>query len=484
VLSRTIPPAQTKAIHVYGAKAVIDGALASARSFIDSKSSIVNIGNENGLLWPLFFSANPTHVDQYEIDTCATALGFAATLGLEGGNNPSPQEFITQSLITLISLRRPDGSWPSIQVRPEAGPQAEMEGVVNDTIYALHALVDGGYLEGPQSSRQPNFPESMKKHRIFATRVTWLKSTILWIQKNRLNRGWYYTSTEFMADKTQYQPAVGPTASMVLILDRLAGELNSFSFSEETTILVSLRDEAIAWLREVQHESGGYGRDSRDLPRVPHTSIALIALTTANSNDADLSIMRATDWLLSHANSRQLNKLDDSDSFDEYSQAIVFDSKTFRKRIISHEHPIEPLVLRALCSAIHQQGVSSLGKLGRRARLSARIFTYIGLVIRRQEKDGALRGGYLSRRSLERERYPVYWLYHTTIALTQARRLLVDGKISKIRNIVNSLSVRIGLVLVAGVAYASFVKNDVSQILSITLLGVAANVVSFYFTRE
>ncbi|MBR9972114.1 hypothetical protein [Magnetospirillum sulfuroxidans] len=470
---------------IFGIKSLIESSLGSARSILSTSQQEFHFpGGDKGVLWPLFLTpASIGPNEAYEIDTCATSLGFIGlrqSLPIAESGDPR----LAQSpLSTLIGLRKADGSWPSIQLAPRLGRADEMEGIVNDTIYALTALLDGGFLEKEISPRWPVVSTSFENLNTYRARIDWLSQTVSWIKSNRLDRGWYFTSSDYMADKAQYIPATGPTAAMVLAIDRFLKAIAGDEECPYRAILEKLKLDGIAWLKEIQHESGGFGRDGQDVPRIGHTAWALRVLLLSNDQDTEFAAIRSVDWLLKNVKSKQLGRASEQDAFDRYAQAIFTRNEIFRKRIIAHEHPLEATVLIALCEVYQHRGRLSLST-GRRKVVSKAIFSLTKQLVGRQQKDGPLRGAFRSRRNSLGEEYPLYWIAHSVLALSQVRDLVLGGQISASQNFFNSFILRTLFVAFAIGVFIAIKGFDYRELAILLILGVAVNVISIFLTRE
>lgn len=465
------------------APSVIESSLSTSLVALSGVRDTTDIGGQRANLWPLFITRAETA--KYEIDTCATALGYACTNKIQRSRNQDTAELDLASLFTLISLRREDGSWPSSQVRPGAGEPDVTEGVVNDTVFALTALLAGNFFSEDVNQVVKGLPHRFDALKLLSGRISWLSASIEWIERNRIDSGWFYTSTEYMgsAKNSQFRPAVGPTASLIILLNELARLKDiKIILPDLAGNILSLSSAAVDWIITVQGDDGGFGRDNADISQVSHTAICIQALAgDSNSKRVAESIRRATAWLVKASTVRNLNN--QPNCFDIYEQIIVKKGQHFSKRQIAHENPVEPYVLRALSAVLlKKQEITLSVRLTYQIR--QRIFLLTLLLLDRQEKVGNHRGKFKSRRQFDNERYTVYWQYHAVSALLEVSALLKDKKITFWNLVARPRTMQIAFIVLATEFYLFYVKANWTELIGVVAIGIATNVLSTRLSRE
>ncbi len=448
-------------------------ALRQASKFATSRRMAVP-GDFGGLLWPLFIQESPSDNVPYEIDTCATALGFLASRWSDVAS--SDAELASKSIATLVEMRQPDGSWPSIRVYPGRLSYHSMEGVTNDTIFALEALTRGGFLAPDEMVSGLAFSDSRQYFRSSTNRLKWLEHTVDWIEDNRVGSGWYYTSTSHMAHPEQYRPTVGPTASMVLVLDTAIRALEGRGV-EYYLRLVSMRDAAVAWLVGAQNADGGFGRDDRSTSLPGHTGLALLALLIGQGPKPSSAAASCVDWLVNWCLGSECN-VNDVDCFDEYQQMLLESESAFSKRLIAHEYPVEPICLRALCGFLD---VSPHLPSGLVSRVSRSVQRLARATLSRQVSSGPLRGSFVSRRASAGEKAPIYWVYHAKLGLESVLSAQRSGRIRTVRF---GLLISITVITIVAILFLIWMGwlTWVTAIVTITL-GVLVNLVTYAATK-
>jgi hypothetical protein len=446
-----------------------------------SRRTVVKVGGEMGSLWPLFNDDRPVPIAHFEIDTCATSLGLLSSLEAAVLAPADRVELTEQALVTLVSLRRADGSWPSIRLTPSISAKDHMEGIVNDTIFAVQALLHTGFLAPDGDPGVPRTPASTGQLSSAAGRAAWLAESVAWIERNRVGMGWYYTDTTHMANPDQYGPAVGPTASMVVLLDEWMSLIRPEHGVGYHLRLREMRNDAISWLKSAQAGSGGFGRSQGGPPLLGHTALAVLALLcTTDSNRDELGL--AARWLVRKTSKRKLRKLVVADCFDEYEQLVSRGRSRYVKRVISHEYPIEALLVRVMGALLldfrfRPAGLTQL--------LQQRVAGVGEMLLDRQAEDGALKGSFRSRRVTSGEHAPVYWVYQGILALRALQKLCAEGFLREGQAVRSVFVVAImSVALFVIYLWASNWSVAVMPTLALIASGILVNLLTYFLTRN
>ncbi|MEU4634550.1 hypothetical protein AB0F90_09020 [Micromonospora chalcea] len=452
-----------------------------ASEFAVSRRTVVKVGGEVGSLWPLFNDERPVPIAPFEIDTCATSLGLLSSLMGPALGNAERAEMIEQALVTLISLRRVDGSWPSIRLTPSISAKDHMEGIVNDTIFAVQALLSAGFLAPDGDPGVPPTPASAAELSSAAARAAWLQESVDWIERNRVGMGWYYTDTTHMASPDQYGPAVGPTASMVVLLDEWMSLIRPEHGVSYHLRLRAMRDDAISWLKSAQAGSGGFGRSYGGPPLLGHTALAVLALLRgADSSRDELGL--AARWLVRRTSKRKVRKLVVADCFDEYEQLLSRGRSRYVKRIISHEYPIEALLVRAMGALLLDFRFRSAALT---QGLQQRVAGMGEMLLDRQAEDGTLKGSFRSRRVTAGEHAPVYWVYQGVLALRVLQELCAEGFLREGQAVRSAVIVAImSVALFVIYLWANEWSVSVMPTLALIASGILVNLLTYFLTRN
>lgn len=397
---------------------IIVNALHQARSVITETITTIEIDGKKFSFWPLFLSEKKGYSPS-DIDACATSIGGMALLELtESDCSQQTLTALKNTYETTLFMRNEDGSWPSfhIDIRLLSTKQPpKMEGILNDTTYALDSLIKLGFL-----NHTPKIP--MEKN--FKARIDLVIESVGWLLDNRAGSGWDYTGVEFLESTDAVSPAILPTSNAIVILYTVATALDSLKKSP--SLLPDMKNackEAVAWLKDIQSEEGGFGKKRGDKPTIVHTAVAINALLTDDSDETKKSILKGIKWILKSKNAFSIEKLEYEDIFDEYDQIIFIEEKTLRRRIIKHENFLEGILLNVLIKADGKGYINKLNFI-ERYRFKKFITYLLNELLKRQSRGGMLQGAFRSRRSAPAEKYPIYALYFATLGLKSLRRNL------------------------------------------------------------
>jgi len=368
------------------------------------RSSILK--NQEIRYCPLFLQDVPEDMPPAEIDSCATSIGVLLF------SKMSPKKHVDENLRgdikkiteTLVLMQNPDGSWPSI-IPLSSSHVVEAEGVVNDTLFALHALLEANTT-------------------IYSVPSEVIYDAAKWLLDNRVQEGWDYVGVKYALEPLA-SPKVAPTCNSLRLLQRtkqtLAGDS---SFQPIASRIDSAYSVGMEWLGNVSDE-GGYGKKYGESATVAHTALALGALLTDSDSVAQAS--NALRWLLENPRVWELDTLPPAEIFEEYNQILVVrekDRTTPRRRTITHEHFVEGLLLQSLVEAVRLNLTHELG-WNQRRKFKRLILRSVETILGRQEQSGPLTGAFRGRRSAPSQKFPVYALSDAMLALDE---LLVQYK--------------------------------------------------------
>lgn len=392
---------------------MINHALHQVRSVVMGTITTMEIDENRLSFWPLFLSEKGGYSPS-DIDTCATSIGIMALLELtENDRLPQTSIILENACKTILFMRNKDGSWPSIILLSTKQPP-KMEGVLNDTTYALESLIKLGFLNhSPEISIEMDLD----------TRIELIVESVKWLLDNKVENGWGYTGIEYLERIDVASPAILPTSNVIIILHTVITALETLKKSPQflSQIKVAYK-EAITWLRDIQSEEGGFGKKKGDKPTIVHTAIAINALLTADDDEeTKKSILKGIKWI--QKNTFSIEKLEYEDIFDEYDQIIFIAEKALRRRVIKHENFLEGILLNVLIKADEKGYIDKLIFI-ERYRFRKIIKYLLNELFKRQSKSGILQGAFRSRRSAPAEKYPIYALYFATLGLKSLRRNL------------------------------------------------------------
>lgn len=306
----------------------IEHSINMCKQCILAKKQIVSIRNKQYLVWPLFF-LEETQPREDGVDICATAMGVISSVHFINENvNDEISNVVNKGIATLLFVRNADGSWPS-KISLVAKDNISMEGVINDTYYALSALMKVGFITNNPKISNLVDPLNDQPLTNLNNRLMIVEKGVQWLLDNRVGQGWGYTGIKYLEDRTgrNVVPAyVVPTTNAIAIMSQILcaeKELNPQSFlidKMETAIR-----ETVNWICDIQNQDGGFGIKRGEKSRVGNTAKVLVALCTVSVADdmkakIDSVINKCIKYILRNYN---LKKASFESVSEDFSQFIV-----------------------------------------------------------------------------------------------------------------------------------------------------------------
>lgn len=452
-------------------------------NLIDSFKIIKRLGNEEYLFWPLFFKAEDAFTDT-EMDSCATSIGLLATIQ----NSNSNKAVIERSVRAILWMRNDDGSWPSMISNIKKEKQPRMEGVINDTVFAINALLEVGILNNSNSFIINKDPKTQKDIRGLSERYNLIMNSINWILKNKLDSGWDYKGIEFLKGKSHIEAAVLPTAKIIILLDNIIKELEPIAsflnVSNKTNELKDIKEQAINWLVSIQNNDNGFGRKRGYKSTLVHSAFVLRCILSFTKRDVYKKYIISTlSYIINNKYILKLDKIEIDDIFDFYEQIVIDADKNVYKRNIKHENFIHEAILDVLLEITKTDYFKKINII-KKTKIF-KIIKYIIIDIKyKQNIGGRLDGAIISRRIHKDEQFPIYTTCLTMKVLKKVEDNfktieLYMGNIFKQYLLSNiALFVVIQSVIVAG--YVTKDKDSYVGVTITTIANIAINIIAGY----
>jgi len=384
-------------------------ALDRARTVIAAAASKVEVEGRLLRFWPLFLEEQQNELYPQEIDTCATSIGIIALHSLAGRTRSHNDDvLLTDTVETILHLRNRDGSWPSIySVGSKISPR--MEGVINDTIFALDALLHTAF---------PTACPQVKTKLDRTARVELVVESLRWLARNRAGEGWGYISPEFFQNRGGLQPATLPTANAIALFAKALKVLRPQGLEKESLEeIAGVLGEALRWLR-TSSPNGGHGKVRGGAATLIHTTVALRAYLLNLDDDAVADCaLESLRWLMRSRQLRNFDMIRLEEFFDEYDQLVDISEHTRPlRRPIRHETFLDGIILEALIQTEKEGLASRLGPV-EKIRFYRAIRRALDAVLDRQEEVGSLAGAFRSRRTPPAETHPIYATYYSSAGI-------------------------------------------------------------------
>jgi len=456
----------------------INNALSRANTILNDSLVTITYNATKYKYWPLFFCRESDDFVPCDVDTCGNSVGIVAFYKLLINFDEKPNlELLKEPVKTLLWMRNNDGYWPSLIPYGQNNPQ-RMEGVINDTVFALNALVDLGFLNNTPDIQIEYDPKTNDSIKDISDRIKLILKGVDWLISNRIKSGWYYTGVEYFQDIDPISPALLPTAKVALLLNKVLSDLNNLKEKDNNKIanLNRIKTEANKWISSIQNEDWGFGKKRGEKSSAVHTAIAVRALLcdvkTNNSNER--AVLNGCKFLLK-TNIARSSENDIEKVFDEYSQIIINDKNRILKRNIVHENFLEGNLLVSLIECFENGIINNLSPVYKNKFRRAIKKISIAL-LDLQEKTDSYMGAFKSHRNVPRQNYPIYALEESVNAL-----ILLKLNIDKIvpnkylirlifRNTIISALLFFGTCLLA-----KYQKIDLKIMIIVTIIQVLIN---------
>jgi hypothetical protein len=464
-----------------------------SNSLLLHKKQTTKFRDINVIFWPLFLEDTKVNVgiknENDVLDSCATSEGLIAFNQLNINNlTVEEEQIINDAIVTIILMRNNNGSWPSFQ-NNEFSNKIYLEGIINDTCFAINALMDIGFL-----SLDFKYLKGVIRDKKIVDlsnieyRLKFILESTNWLIDNRVNNGWYYTGKEKIDLDSDYSPCLSPSISAVNTLYKVKNDISNLTPHDKNIIsdLNNVIASSIRTIYQMQAAGGSFGKQRGDYGKIAHTCLALITLLTI-SNTNEIRIMDTIGWLVNNKRIMKLDELNPSESFDEYFQIKSDDNKDFKKRSIHHENFVDALLLHSFVQVSISLKYYLKLKIWEKYKFSILINYFISNILKKQIKQGSLAGAFLSRRAFPNELYPIYTIEKSTtaIALLLDNIDIVHDAIEYRRKIFIrlSLSILILPVIYFLINYWSKIESNMSKLWMTIIIGILCNFIYDLFRK-
>jgi len=365
--------------------------------------------------WPLFFCKPEDDCCSLDIDCCSLSIAIRLISLSRQSLTQEQTDNLNSAILLLLKMRNNNGSWPSIF--QNNSNKISAEGVINDTVIALEALLDYGFLE--DESCNAVFKD-LQNIATKTDRINFFYKSIEWLLNNKIEAGWYYTTTEYIVNKNVIHPATQPTAATLLLLYRAYLLFYKIKDDRKNDIFASY-NSGCRVLIEMTREDGGMGKNNTDVSRIVHTCLAFTAIAINKETPYNQQLQTMLSYIVNNSSPHAVTKLTSDDYFDTYNQNIITTGNKLKYRQINHETCPEATIAEAYSLSIENPlnlGFSSVKKYK-----FYRNFRYLATsIMSAQTKTGDFTGAFKCKRLLKHEFYPIYTLWNSTKVLSKMQQ--------------------------------------------------------------
>ncbi|MBR4918847.1 MAG: terpene cyclase/mutase family protein [Bacteroidales bacterium] len=403
----------------------ITSSLNKVSTLIGHEKKTMKISNKEVVHFPLFFSEQVApNINMEYMDSCATALGLI-TYKLLHNTKDEEKEVVNKSIRAILKMQNPDKSWSSVLYQGNDKQKKQLDGIIIETCFALNALIECSFLDKEYLYDENVLTEFQIND--LSDRINFVVESVKWLDQNKEDNGWYYTTTKHFTETDSILPTASATISVINTLHQISSKFEALQSEniqikqQDFNLIKTLIHSALKALFDMQKSSGGFSKKRGDAESIAQTSNALVALLQLETNyiqpEFEPKIELSIKWFLSKVNNiYDDEKVDVTDYFDEYDQIIEEEQRPL-KRPIRHETHIDSYSFLALLS------ISQSKKYMKSLSSWSRIVLYYHIkksyhhLMKLQTDDGQFSGAFECRRKIQSEKYPIYSTYQAIVAL-------------------------------------------------------------------
>lgn len=456
----------------------------SVSILIGHEKKTMTFANKEVIHYPLFFSEEiiPSISNEY-MDSCATAIGLIS-YKLLYDTTKEDKSIINRAIRGILKMQNQDRSWASVMYQGNTNQSRQLEGIINETCFALNALIACSFLEKDFLYDASVLSEFGINN--FSDRINFVIESVKWLEHNKKDAGWYYTTTKHFTEPISILPTASSTISVIntlnVILDKFSHLQINIDIQENSIESIkSLMQNAIDALFDMQKKSGGFSKKRGDVESLAQTSNVLISLLQLNQayikTEYEQKIRLSIKWFLSQIHNIYDNeKIDVSDYIDEYNQ-IIEEGTQILKRPIRHETHLDTHVFNALLQISASENYVSSLSFSKKMILYYHLKKLTHHILNLQMENGRYCGAFKCRRTIQSEQYPIYSTFQAIIGLKKIQNNF-DGfykSYSKIDRYFWQLSFSVFCIIVFVFIY--IFGNDTSKWVAFTL-GIITNIIA------
>lgn len=399
--------------------------LNKVRTLIGHEKKTMVFSDIEVIHFPLFFSEEVApNISMEYMDSCATAIGLISYKLLNDANSED-KTVVNKAIRGILKMQNPDKSWSSVMYQGNEKQKKQLDGIIIETCFALNALITCSFLD-----KEYLYDTSiLNEFEIIGLegRIGFVIESVKWLNNNKEDNGWYYTTTKHFTETNSIFPAASSTISVMYTLSQVLSKFQALQDAnihiqqEDINLIKTLIQDALNALFDMQKPSGGFSKKRGDPESIAQTSNALITLLqldkTLIKSEYKPKIELSINWFLSKIKHiYDSERIDVTDYFDEYDQIIEEEHKPL-KRPIRHETHIDTHSFNALLRISQSEEYLKSLSLQKRIVLYYHIKKLYHHVLGLQTDHGQFCGAFKCRRTIQSEKYPIYSTFQAIIAL-------------------------------------------------------------------
>jgi hypothetical protein len=396
----------------------INQSIIRVNDLISREKKTTQISGKDIIYFPLFFykdTASPFMDDC--IDSCALSIGLMS-YKLLNDKAHEDKSIVDKAIRGILKMRNDDKSWASVM--DQENKKKQFNGTINDTCFALTALNTCSFLDEKYLYDQKILSEF--KINNLADRIMFVLESVKWLNDNKINNGWYYTSTKHFTDINSIIPTATSTIRVINTLYTILNKLQALRINidiqqKDIDFIKSLIQNAVDTLFAMRKICGAFSKKIDDFKSITQTSNALailLQLDTEYTAKYEPLIKSSIKWFLSNIEKiYDTSKIDATDYIDRYSQ-IIEENQKIKTRLVVHETHIDSHVFYALLKISQSEKYIKYLSLIDKIKLYSHIKKSLHHLLKLQTDNERYSGAFECRRT---EKYSIYSTYHAIIGL-------------------------------------------------------------------
>lgn len=438
------------------------------QALLERRHSISLNGN-TFMMWPLFFRSNNS-TPESEVEVCTSALGIIAgsKFGLREDNVTTTYTAISDAVSLLLYMRNDDGSWPTHISLVDNG-NLIMEGVINDTYYALSALMAIDFLS-PNPKIKKDQMYDLKSGQPLSddqNRRKYIEKSVEWLLNNRVISGWQYTGITYLTNPaitgTLFPAYTTPSAHAIIVLSTVMNQLKNYFPLESDSLIKQIQsaiDETVGWFVNICNQDGGFGVKSSEASRVNNTAKVILALSSVDYSNGlkgqvEKTLQKAVKWLISHYDPKNITAENVYEEFEQIKKTAA--GKTYTDNII-HEDFTEPLLIESMIRYKSYCKDKDIAEYKKR-KVNNVISLVLNSMLALQVQSGNMRGLVRSHRPVRDQHYTMYSSCDFFCAIS----LLIESRLDQViitqKRMITVCSIVLIVIAVIVAGLIAFVKE-------------------------
>ena len=257
-------------------------------TLIGHEKKTMKFSSKEVVHFPLFFSEQVApNISMEYMDSCATAIGLISYKMLHDTNDED-KTVVNNAIRAVLKMQNPDKSWSSVMYQGNDNQKKQLDGIIIEICFALNALIECSFLDKTYLYDETVLAEFQIED--IQDRINFVVDSVKWLNDNKEDQGWYYTTTRHFTETNSILPAASSTIGVIDILNRITLKFKALQKEnvqikqQDINLIETLMQNAMKTLFDMQKSSGGFSKKRGDPESIAQTSNAIIVLLQLDEN--------------------------------------------------------------------------------------------------------------------------------------------------------------------------------------------------------